>query len=85
MQAEAILQSELANRTALQELFDEYQWVHLALGLIGNVLFFGGSVLFLFEQGLQTTGVWAFIVGSFLTLVGSVGEALVKDAGSGSK
>lgn len=72
------------DRAVLRDFFDEYQWIHLTLGLIGNVLFFVGSVLFLFEQQLQTLGVWAFVVGSFLMLVGSLGKALVKYARNGS-
>lgn len=72
------------DRKALKEFFDEYEWVHLTLGLLGNVLFFVGSLLFLFEQRLQTFGVWAFVLGSFLMLVGSFGNALVKYARNGS-
>lgn len=48
------------------------------------MLFFGGSVLFLFEGQAQTYGVWAFVIGSFLMLVGSIGEAVVKSAQDGS-
>ena len=44
----------------------------------------GGSVLFLFEGQAQTYGIWAFVVGSFLTLVGSIGEAVVKSTQDGS-
>lgn len=80
MQTESSHPFVVADRNALREFFDEYQWIHLTLGLIGNMLFFVGSVLFLFEQQLQTFGVWAFVVGSFLMLVGSAGEALVKYA-----
>jgi hypothetical protein len=69
---------------ALREFFDEYRWIHLVLGLLGNLLFFGGSVLFLFDGLLQTAGIWGFVAGSFLMLVGSSGEALVKYAQSGS-
>ncbi|WP_254535287.1 YrhK family protein [Halomarina litorea] len=62
---------------AIRAYLDEHRWVHLSLGLLGNLLFFGGSVLFLFEGRLQTFGVWAFVVGSFLMLVRAVGEGLV--------
>ena len=48
------------------------------------MLFFGGSVLFLFKGQAQTYGVWAFVIGSFLMLVGSIGEAVVKSAQDGS-
>ena len=41
-------------------------------------------MLFLFEGQAQTYGVWAFVVGSFLTLVGPIGEAVVKSTQDGS-
>ena len=41
-------------------------------------------MLFPFEGQAQTYGVWAFVVGSFLTLVGSIGEAVVKSTQDGS-
>ena len=55
----------------------EYEWIHTGLGILGNVLFFVGSVLFLFES-IHRIHVYAFIVGSFLMLVGSAGSAVVK-------
>lgn len=63
---------------SLRTLIHEYGWVHRGLGLIGNAAFFAGSILFLpaFEP-YKTTGVWLFIVGSFLMLVGSAGNLLV--------
>lgn len=64
-------------KDALQTLFQEYEWVHLSLGLLGNVLFFVGSVFFLYES-LKRLGIYAFIVGSFLMLVGSIGQAVVR-------
>ncbi|ELZ33521.1 hypothetical protein C474_05555 [Halogeometricum pallidum JCM 14848] len=64
-------------KDALQTLFQEYEWVHLSLGLLGNVLFFVGSVFFLYEP-LKRLGIYAFIVGSFLMLVGSLGQAVVR-------
>lgn len=84
METEASNATRSLDRTVLQDLFQECEWVHLALGLLGNVLFFGGSVLFLFEGQAQTYGVWAFVIGSFLMLVGSIGEAVVKSAQDGS-
>lgn len=63
---------------ALRELFDEYEWIHLTLGLFGNTLFFSGSVLFLLD--LQPVGVPSFVVGSFLMLVDSFGSILAKRA-----
>ena len=78
METETHQQMHLPDCDDLEEFFAEYEWIHLTLGVIGNMLFFSGSILFLFEDQLQTVGIWAFIVGSFLMLVGSVGNALVK-------
>ncbi|MGR3496915.1 YrhK family protein [Citreimonas sp.] len=73
----------------LKTLVQEYSWVHLGLGLCGNVLFFLGSVAFLPRLAKvvppwldhpvewQTAGVWMFILGAFLMLVGSLGQLLV--------
>lgn len=59
----------------LRTLLHEYEWIHLGLGLSGNLMFFVGSVLFLpaFEP-LKTAGVWLFIVGSLLMFVGAAGN-----------
>ncbi len=66
----------------------DYSWIHLSLGLTGNTLFFLGSVFFLplfehvarpewLDMKWQTFAVWLFIVGSFLMLVGALGNLLV--------
>ncbi|HKK31546.1 MAG TPA: YrhK family protein [Alphaproteobacteria bacterium] len=59
-------------------LVRDYGWVHLSLGLFGNIAFFVGSVLFLprFEP-IQTIGVWLFIVGAFFMAIGSLGRLLL--------
>lgn len=70
----------------LKTLVQEYGWIHTGLGLLGNVAFFVGSVVFLpsLEKweavGVewQTVGVWLFIFGSFFMLVGTAGNLLVK-------
>ncbi|MFP5309938.1 MAG: YrhK family protein [Actinomycetes bacterium] len=64
-------------RTLLEELVQEYEWVHTALGILGNVAFLAGSALFL-SDATKTAGVWLFIAGSAGMLVGSVGQALVR-------
>lgn len=64
--------------STLGELVREYEWIHLTLGMLGNLLFFAGSVLFLFET-VRVLDVWAFIVGSFFMLVRSVGNVIVRD------
>lgn len=57
----------------------DYGWLHLAVGLLGNILFFVGSILFLpaFEP-IRTTGVWLFILRSGLMILGALGQLLVK-------
>ncbi len=57
----------------------DYEWFHTLLGILGNLAFLVGSVLFLFES-LKRAGVWLFIVGSAGMLVGSVGSVLVRRA-----
>ncbi|MEX0760138.1 MAG: YrhK family protein [Tistlia sp.] len=64
---------------SIETLVQDYGWIHTAIGLIGNAAFFAGSILFLprFEP-LKTWGVWLFIVGAGLMLVGSAGNLMVK-------
>jgi len=62
----------------LKTLVKDYGWIHLSLGVGGNVAFFAGSILFLpiFEP-YKVAGVWLFIVGSFFMLIGALGRLLV--------
>lgn len=62
----------------LKIIVQDYGWIHTSVGLLGNIAFFLGSILFLpqFEEW-KVTGVWLFIVGSFLMLVGALGNLLV--------
>lgn len=53
----------------------EYRWIHLIIGLTGNVFFIIGSSLFLFESS-QQTGTWFFLAGSIGMLLGRIGEAI---------
>lgn len=55
----------------------EFEWIHTGVGILGNLSFAVGSVLFLSEATMRV-GVWFFIVGSFGMLIGSVGAALLK-------
>jgi len=57
-------------------LIHQYQWFHLAMGLLGNTSFVVGSVFFLWES-LKPAGVWLFIIGSAGMLLGSIGAAIV--------
>ena len=56
---------------------EDLHWLHTSLGLIGNVCFFVGSILFLFEPA-KVVGVWLFIVGSLGMLLGSVGDKVTQ-------
>lgn len=62
----------------IRTLVQDFGWIHLSLGLLGNATFLAGSILFLpaFEPW-KTTGVWLFIVGAFLMAIGSLGRLLV--------
>lgn len=65
-------------RKPLQILVRDYGWIHQSLGLVGNVLFLIGSILFLPQfEPYRTVAVWLFISGSFLMLIGAVGRLLV--------
>ncbi|MDF9800699.1 hypothetical protein OKW21_005962 [Catalinimonas alkaloidigena] len=66
-----------SNFHIFRTIFREYQWIHLSLGIIGNISFFVGSIFFLYES-LKDAGVWLFIIGSFGMLIGSLGSAIVK-------
>lgn len=62
----------------LKLLLRDYRWIHQGFGLVGNLLFVIGSVLFLPSfSAEQTIGVWLFITGSLLMLIGALGEFLV--------
>lgn len=65
--------------TPIRTLVREYGWIHTGIGMTGNLTFFVGSIFFLptFEHW-KTIGVWLFIVGAFLMLIGSIGNLLVK-------
>lgn len=62
--------------SAVERFVSNYEWIHTGLGLVGNLAFLVGSVLFLWESTKQA-GVWLFIIGAAGMLVGSVGRAIV--------
>ena len=63
--------------TFLDRFFEDFEWIHICLGLFGNLTFLTGSVFYLFES-LKQAGTWLFIIGAFFMLVGSVGNGLVR-------
>ncbi|WP_425548606.1 YrhK family protein [Allohahella marinimesophila] len=66
----------------LHVIVNKYGWIHLSLGLLGNVAFLIGSILFLpAMEAFKLVGVWLFIAGAFLMLIGSTGRLLVDISG----
>lgn len=61
----------------LRAIVRDYEWIHIVIGLAGNLAFVVGSVFFL-SASTQTAGVWLFIFGSAFMFVGSAGDALVR-------
>ncbi|MGH3662945.1 MAG: YrhK family protein [Micromonosporaceae bacterium] len=64
-------------RSRARAFLADYPWVHLGIGIFGNVTFVVGSFLFL-RESLQQAGVWLFIFGSGGMLLGSVGDLLAR-------
>ena len=63
----------------IRTLVQDYGWIHLSIGLLGNTLFVAGSILFLPAfQSLRPIPVYVFIAGSSLMLVGALGQLLVQ-------
>ncbi|QEG36945.1 hypothetical protein Pr1d_42850 [Bythopirellula goksoeyrii] len=54
---------------------ERYSWLFVVVGLVGNMLFFVGSVGFLFPS-FKILATWMFILGSCLMLVSSSAAAL---------
>lgn len=61
----------------MRSFLDVYPRLHLGIGLVGNVAFVVGSVLFLFEP-LKIPATWLFIIGSTGLLIRSLGQALAR-------
>lgn len=65
--------------TFLRTLVQDYGYIHTGISVIGNMTFFIGSIFFLPAlEAFKTLGVWLFIIGSFLMLVGALGDLAVK-------
>ena len=66
-------------RKLLRVIVHDYDWVHMSIGVIGNAAFVVGSVFFLPSfEALKTLGVWLFIIGSALMLIGGVGQLMIR-------
>lgn len=75
----AIAERAVAKRSLrlFRAMVQQYQWIHLTLGLIGNAAFVVGSIFFLWDSW-QQPAIWLFIMGSVGMLIGSIGSAIVK-------
>jgi hypothetical protein len=63
----------------LRTLINDYDYIHISIGVCGNLLVVVGSVLFFPDlHQFETLGVWMFIFGSFMMFIGALGEALKK-------
>jgi hypothetical protein len=60
-----------------REFVCHFEWIHISLGIFGNIAFLIGSIFFLWES-LKTAGVWLFILGSLGMLIASIGSAIVQ-------
>lgn len=63
---------------AFRAFVDRYGWIHTGIGLIGNVAFLAGSILFLLS--IKPLSIYLFITGSTGMLIGSIGSAIVQSA-----
>ncbi|MDN5850181.1 MAG: YrhK family protein [Nitrococcus sp.] len=61
-----------------RRLVNDFGWFHQGIGVLGGLLFFIGSILFLWKDPLQLIGIYLFIVGSFGMLVGNIGSFLIQ-------
>lgn len=52
-------------------------WVHLGVGLLGNLAFVVGSIFFLYPD-LTRMGTWLFVVASWGMFIGVSGEVAVR-------
>jgi YrhK-like protein len=66
-------------KSMVKTLVQDYGWIHMAIGAIGNFIFFIGSIFFLPNfKSMLVVGVWLFIIGSLLMMTGAIGEFFVK-------
>ncbi len=66
-------------KSPLKTLVQDYGWIHTAIGAVGNFIFFIGSIFFLPSfKSMLVLGVWLFITGSLLMMMGAIGEFVVK-------
>lgn len=59
----------------MRAVIHRYEWVHLILGIGGNIAFLSGSIMMLLER--QHMAVILFITGSSGMLIGGLGNLIV--------
>jgi YrhK-like protein len=62
---------------ALRAFLVEYEWLHIMIGVAGNVLFVVGSTMFIWEA-LKPYSIACFLAGSTGMLIGNVGGVVVR-------
>ncbi len=67
----------ISSRRRLPALLNDFPWVHLGIGLVGNAAFVVGSAMFFFKS-TETAAIWVFVLASTGMLIGSVGELMVR-------
>jgi predicted permease len=61
----------------LSEFMSDFPLLHLGLGLVGNISFVAGSIMFFYDS-LKMPAIWLFTIGSSGMLIGSLGQLFVK-------
>jgi hypothetical protein len=64
-------------RRRLTTFVHDFPWIHIGIGLIGNLAFVIGSVMF-FYKSVETVAIWVFVVASAGMFIGAVGQLLVR-------
>lgn len=54
-----------------RQLHERYEWLHILNDLLISIAFLIGSIFFLYDS-LKHMGVWLFIIGSVLLLMGPI-------------
>ena len=68
---------DIKKHSRLSEFLSDFPWIHLGLGLVGNITFVAGSIMFFYES-LKTPTIWLFIAGSIGMLIAILGQLFVK-------
>lgn len=69
--------SNIKKHSRLSEFLSDFPWIHLGIGIIGNISFVAGSIMFFYDS-LKTPALWLFTIGSSGMLIASLGQLFVK-------